>query len=175
MKLINYISSAAMPIIIMIIILVAINEKKKTYDIFLDGAKEGLIIVYNIFPTLIGIFMAVGMLRSSGILEFIIKLISPIINSIRFPPEVMPLAILRPISGSASMAIATDIMKQYGTDSYIGLVTSTIMGSTETTFYTIALYTSCIKIKKTRCVLPIALAADLTGMIVSVIIWRILS
>ena len=175
MKMINYFSSAAMPIIILIIIFIGLYEKKKTYDIFLEGAKEGVTIVYNIFPTLIGIFMAVGLLRSSGVLDFVIYMISPVTDLLHFPSEVMPLVILRPISGSASMAIATDIMNQHGTDSFLGLLTSTIMGSTETTFYTIALYTSCIKIKKTRCALSISLLSEIFGIFVTVVIWRFLS
>lgn len=172
---INYISSAAIPVIIVIIILYGLKEKTKVFDNFLDGAKEGIEIVFKMFPTLIGIFLAVGALRSSGIIDLIVNLISPITNLLEFPSQVMPLAILRPISGSASMAVAVDIMQNYGTDTLIGLITSTIMGSTETTFYTIAIYTSVVGIKKTRGILIAALAADIAGMIVSTIICRILS
>ena len=136
--------------------------------------KEGIKIVYNIFPTLIGLFVAVGALRNSGILDLIINLISPIINYLKIPKEIMPLAILRPISGSAAMAIATDIMNNYGVDSKIGYITSVIMGSTETTLYTIAVYTSCIKIKNTRGILFAALIGDIVGMLVSVVVCSIL-
>ena len=134
------------------------------------GANEGLKIIFNIFPTLVGIFLAIGVLRSSGILDLIIKLIEPITDFLKIPSEIMPLAFLRPVSGSASMGIATDIMKNYGVDSKIGKIASIIMGSTETTFYTIAIYTSCVKIKKTRCVLLAAILADIAGIITSVII-----
>jgi len=99
----------------------------------------------------------------------------PILNLLKMPAEILPLAILRPISGSASMAVATDIMTKFGVDSLIGLMSSTIMGSTETTLYTIAVYTSAVKIKKTRFVLIAALFADFVGMLVSVIFWRIMS
>lgn len=119
-------------------------------------------------------FLAIGVLRSSGVLDLIIKLSSPILEIFNFPSELMPLAILRPISGSASIAVATDIMKQVGVDSLIGNIASTIMGSTETTLYTIAIYTSCIKIKKTRFILIAALTADITGIIVSNLIWNFL-
>ena len=119
-------------------------------------------------------FLAIGVLRSSGVLDFIIKLSSPILEIFNFPSELMPLAILRPISGSASIAVATDIMKQAGVDSLIGNIASTIMGSTETTLYTIAIYTSCIKIKKTRFILIAALTADITGIIVSNLICNFL-
>lgn len=173
--MITYISTMAMPIIILLIITYGIKEKNKVYDNFLEGAKEGIKIVYDIFPTLIGIFLAVGALRASGIIDLIVKLITPIIEILKIPAQIMPLAMLRPISGSASMAIATDILTKHGVDSTIGLIASTIMGSTETTFYTIALYTSVVKIKKTRYVLVAALIADIVGMIASVAIWRILS
>lgn len=173
--MINYISTTAMPIMIMLIIAYGIKEKNKVYDTFLEGAKEGLKIVYDIFPTLIGIFLAVGALRASGIIDLIIKIITPAIEILKIPAQIMPLAMLRPISGSASMAIATDILTKHGVDSTIGLIASTIMGSTETTFYTIALYTSVVKIKKTRYVLVAALIADIVGMLASVAIWRFLS
>lgn len=173
--MINFISSAAMPIIILIIIVYGLIEKNKVYDTFLDGAKEGIEVVVKLFPTLVGIFVAVGALRSSGVIDLIVKILEPITSIIKIPSQIMPLALLRPISGSASMAVAVDIMKNYGVDNFIGLVTSTIMGSTETTFYTIAIYTSCVGIKKTRCILVAALLADIAGMIASVIIWQILS
>ena len=110
------------------------------------------------------------MLNSSGIIDFIIKIISPILNIVKFPKEIVPLAILRPISGSASMAIATNIIKQNGVDSKIGLIASVIMGATETTLYTIAVYTSSINVKKSRYILIASLMADITGIIMAIII-----
>ena len=175
MNIINYISSAAIPLTILIIIVYGLLEKNKVYDTFVEGAKEGIEIVFNIFPTLIGIFVAVGALRSSGILDLIIKFIAPITNLFNIPSEIMPLALVRPISGSASMAVATDIMTTFGVDSKIGLIASTIMGSTETTLYTIAIYTSCVGVKKIRFVLAAALIADIVGMLSSVVIWGFLS
>ena len=175
MQVINFLSNIAMPTIILLIIIYGLIEKNKVFDTFLDGAKEGIEIVFSIFPTLIGLFMAIGALRSSGILDLIINAIEPILNFIKFPSEIMPLALLRPISGSSSIAIATDIMNTYGVDSQIGLIASTIMGSTETALYTIAIYTSCVRIKKTRFVLFAVLAADLVGMLVSVMVCRFLS
>lgn len=174
MNVLNYISNLAMPLIILIIVFYSLIERKKAFDIFLDGAKDGLNIVLNIFPTLIGLFVAVGALRSSGILDLIINFITPILDILNFPSEIMPLAILRPISGSSSIAIATDIMKNFGVDSNIGIIAATIMGSTETTLYTIAVYTSSVKIKKTRFVLWAALTADVVGIIASVVICKIM-
>lgn len=175
MQIINYLSASAIPIIILIILFYGIKEKKKVFDLFIGGAKEGIKIVVNLFPTLIGIFLAVGALRNSGILDFIIQIISPVTNFLKIPSQILPLAMLRPISGSASMGIAVDIMKQYGVDNTIGIISSVIMGSTETTFYTIAIYTACVKIKKIRFVLIAALLADLAGMIASTIICQILA
>lgn len=175
MPIVNYLSASAIPIIILIILFYGVKEKKKVFDIFLEGATEGIKIVIKLFPTLVGIFLAVGSLRNSGILDFIIKLISPITNILKIPSQILPLAMLRPISGSASMGVAVDIMQKYGVDTTIGMITSCIMGSTETTFYTIAIYTACVKIKKIRFVLIAALLADLAGMIASVIICQIMS
>ena len=160
MQLVNFISNLAMPLVILIIVVYGVVEKAKIFDNFLEGAKEGIKITISIFPTLIGLFVAVGALRSSGILDLIINFVTPMLNVINFPKEIMPLAMLRPISGSSSIAIATDIMKNYGVDSQIGIIASTIMGSTETTLYTIAIYTGCVKIKKIRFVLVVALITD---------------
>mgnify|MGYP005816966599 FL=1 len=175
MNIVNYLSAASIPVVILIIVIYGITEKVKVFDAFISGAKEGVFIVLKIFPTLVGLFVAVGALRSSGIIDLIINLISPILDLFKIPCEIMPLAILRPISGSSSMAIATDILNTYGVDSKIGLIASTIMGSTETTFYTIAIYSSSVKIKKNRFALKVALIGDVVGIITAVVLWGILS
>ena len=169
MNAINFLSNLAMPLIILLIVIYGLFQKIKVFDLFLDGAKEGIQILISIFPTLIGLFVAIGALRSSGILDFIINLLSPILNLFNFPTEIMPLALIRPISGSGSIAVATDIMKTYGVDSNIGLMSAVIMGSTETTVYTIAVYSSSVGIKNTRFVLYASLLADLVGILVSVL------
>ena len=174
MQIINFLSNLAMPLVILIIITYSILEKNKVFDDFLDGAKEGMQIVLSIMPTLIGLFVAIGALRYSGILDIIIRFVTPFLNVINFPCELMPLAMLRPISGSGAMAVAIDIMKTYGVDNMIGMMTSVIMGSTETTLYTIAIYTSCVKIKKTRGILFAALTADVIGILVSVFICELI-
>lgn len=174
MKIINYISIIAMPLIILIILLNGIKEKMNVFDIFLKGAVDGLEIVLKILPTLIGLFFAIGMLRSSGILDFITNSISPILNFFSIPKEIIPLTLLRPISGSASMAVATDIIEQNGVDSFIGRLAAIIMGSTETTIYTIAVYASSVRIKNTRFALPASLLADIVGMVVSLIVCSII-
>ena len=174
MQFVNYISSLAVPIIILIIVVYGVVEKIKIFDVFLEGAKDGIEIVMSIFPTLIGLFVAIGALRSSGILDFIISIVSPILNKISFPTEIMPLALIRPISGSSAIAVATDIMKNYGVDSKFGLMAAVIMGSTETTFYTIAVYTASVGIKKTRFVLVASLIADFVGIFVSVLVCNVI-
>ena len=175
MQVVTFLSNLAMPAVILLIVFYGLKSKTKVFDLFLDGAKEGLELTISIFPTLIGLFVAIGALRTSGIIDMITNVISPLLNIIHFPRELMPLAILRPISGSSSIAVATDIMQKFGVDSLIGKMASVIMGSTETTIYTIAIYTSCIKVKKTRNVLVAALIADIVGMLVSVAICSFLS
>ena len=175
MKIINYISSAAIPVSILVIIVYGILEKDKVFDTFIEGAKEGLEIVLKIFPSLLGLFVAIGALRSSGVLDLIINAITPLVEILKIPTQVMPLILLRPISGSASMAVATDIMQTYGVDSLIGTIASTIMGSTETTIYTIAIYTSVVKVKKVRFILAAALIGDTIGMLTAIVICRFLS
>ena len=175
MEFISFFSDIAMPLIILLIVIYGLIDRNKVFDIFLDGAKEGIGVVVGIFPTLIGLFVAIGALRSSGILDFIVQIMTPILDIVKFPSKIMPLALIRPISGSSSIAIAVDIMKNFGVDSTFGLMASTIMGSTETTLYTIAVYTSAVGVKKTRFVLAASLLADFVGIVVSVVVCRIMS
>ena len=172
MQLINFISNVAMPMLILLIVLYSFKNKNQVFDSFLEGAKEGLKTTVNIFPTLLGLFVAIGALRNSGIIDMIVNLMSPILALVHFPSELMPLACIRPISGSGSIAIATDIMKNYGVDSVLGKIASTIMGSRETTVYTIAIYTSCVKVKKTRYIILAALLADFVGIVTSVVLFQ---
>ena len=174
-KFIEFFSNLAMPLMIVFIVLYGVIERKKVFDIFLDGAKEGIGVVISIFPTLVGLFVAIGALRSSGIIDLIVNFLTPFFNIVNFPTEILPLALIRPISGSSSIAVATDIMNKYGVDTNIGLMASVIMGSTETTVYTIAVYTSSVGIKKTRFVLWAALIADFVGIVTSVVVCRFLS
>ena len=174
-KFIEFFSNIAMPLMIIIIVLYGVIERKKVFDIFLEGAKEGISVVFNIFPTLVGLFVAIGALRSSGIIDLIVNFLTPVLNVVNFPTEILPLAIIRPISGSSSIAVATDIMNTFGVDTNIGLIASVIMGSTETTIYTIAVYTSSVGIKKTRFVLWASLIADFVGIVTSVVVCRFLS
>lgn len=173
--MINNIMSASIPLMIFFIITVSYKERKKTFENFLEGAKSGIGILLEIFPTLIGLFVAINMLRVSGVLNFIVNLFMPIFAFIGIPAEILPMAILRPISGSSTVAVATELMKQYGVDTKIGLIISTIMGSTETTIYTISVYTRGKNYKNIWKVMTIALIGDFIGIIASIKLWNILS
>lgn len=165
----TYLSAIIIPTIITIILVVGLIEKKNVYTLFCEGAKDGINITLKMFPTLIGIFLAVGMLRNSGLLDFIINACRFITDLLNIPSEILPLAIIRPISGSASIALSTDLMMQFGADSRIGMIAASIMGSSETTFYVIAIYMNQIKAKKSRNVLIPAILADITSVITAIL------
>ncbi len=168
----NFISAIIVPSIISIILLYGLIEKKKVFDLFCDGAKDGIKITIKMFPTLIGIFLAIGMLRNSGLLDSCVKILSFITKGANIPNEIILLAIIRPISGSASIALATDLMLKYGADSRIGMIAASIMGSSETTFYVIAIYMNSIGAKKSRKVLIPAILADITSVITAILILK---
>ena len=174
MVLINYISNLTIPLLILIILVYGIKEKLNVFDLFLKGAIEGLEITIKILPTLVGLFFAIGMLRSSNFLELISNMLKPITNIINMPKEIVPLALIRPISGSGAIAVATDIIQRNGVDSFVGILASVIMGATETTIYTIAVYSSSLKIKYTRFILLSALFADFIGILSATIICNLL-
>ena len=166
----KYISVYAIPVFIVSFIVFGIIRKVNVYECFVEGAKSGIESMFGIIAPLVGLMVAISMFRESGALEIIAKAISPILSYVGLPAEVLPLSILRPISGSASLALVTDIFKTYGPDSQIGKIASVMMGSTETTFYTIAVYFGAVGIKNTRHTIPSALSADLTGIIFSAVI-----
>lgn len=166
----NTISTIIIPTIITVIVLIGAYEKKEVYNTFCDGAIEGIHTLKNMFPTLIAVFLAIAMLRSSGIIEFVVDKIDYISRNINIPKEILPLMIIKPITGSGSLAMATDLMKEYGGDSRIGLLAGTIMSSSETTFYVIAMYLGSIKIKRSGKVIIPALIADLAMMITAILV-----
>ena len=170
----KYISVFAMPLFIAIFITAGLVKRVGVYDCFTEGAKEGAESMLGIIAPLVGLMVAINMLRESGALELIARLLSPVLNFVGIPAEVLPLALLRPISGSASLAIVTDLFRMSGPDSIAGKIASVMMGSTETTFYTIAVYFGAVGIKNTRHTLPAALSADLTGILLSAIVARLM-
>ena len=166
----TYISNLILPLITLIVIIHAITKKVNIYDEFLNGVKEGLKISLDIFPSIFALIISVTVLIKSNFLNDIISLI----NINLFPKEILPIAILRPISSSSSMMLLNEILSIHGPNSLIGKISSIIAGSTDTTIYIIATYYSSIKIKKTRQSLLIGLLADLTCVIISILIVKIL-
>ncbi|WP_027630163.1 spore maturation protein [Ruminiclostridium cellobioparum] len=167
MGIIRQISDYAIPAIFIIIILAAILRKVKAYDLFIEGAKDGIETVIKIMPSLVGLLVAVGVFKASGALDLLIILLRPLIDLLGMPPEVAPLALLRPISGSASFAFVTEIIKAFGPDTYEGRVAATMMGSTETIFYTLAVYYGSVGVKNIRYTLIAAIMADIISVIAS--------
>ncbi len=166
------ISNMIVPSIISVIIVFGLIKEVDVFNTFLEGAKEGLRIAINILPTLVALMTCVGMFKASGALDILSHALSPLANLLTLPKEVIPLALLRPISGSGAMVLFTDLLATHGPDSYVGRVASVIQGSSETTFYTIAVYYGAVKIEKTRHTLPASLTADLMGFIMSAIMVR---
>ena len=168
----TYISAIIIPTIISLVLFIGIKEKKKVYDLFIEGAKEGVKVTFKLFPTLIGIFLAIYMLRSSGLIDFVCNILANVTELFNVPNAILPLAIIKPISGSGSMAIATEIMAHFGVDSNIGRIAATIMGSSETTFYVIALYMSSVKVKDSRKIIIPVISADIASIISAIIFLR---
>lgn len=162
------ISVLAVPLMICLIVVYGLIKRINVYDSFVSGAKEGAENMLQIIAPLVGLMVGIYMLRTSGALELLTRLLRPVFDILKIPAEVLPLALLRPVSGSGSVAIVNDIFKSFGPDSLIGKTASVMMGSTETTFYTVAVYFGAIGVKKHRHTLKAALLADLSGMLLAV-------
>lgn len=167
MSWILVLSSIMIPLVIISIITYGLLQGVNVYDAFAQGAEDGLKIVVKLLPTLIGLMMAVGMLRTSGALDGITRIIAPLLSWTRFPKEVIPITLMRSVSAAASVGLVLDAFKTYGPDSFIGRLISIMFGCTETIFYTMSVYFMVIKIKKTRYTLTGALIATLAGIIAS--------
>lgn len=157
------------PAVTVTVILWGLKSRTELFTEFTAGAKENLIVCAELLPTLIALITAVGMFRASGASELITGLCSGFFDKLGFPAECLPLALIRPVSGSGALAVYESILAENGPDSFAGRAASVMLGSTETTFYTIAVYYGAVKIKNTRHTLPAALAGDLTGFIISVL------
>ena len=151
------------PLLLAGVALFALGRRENVYAALLDGATNGLKLLATIAPALIMLLTAVHMLRASGAMEAMSRILSPVFYWLGIPPETAPLVLVRPISGSAALAVGADLMAQYGPDSLIGRTAAIMLGSTETTFYTISVYFGAAKIRKTRYAIPAALIADLVG------------
>lgn len=164
------IGNMLIPVVVLIIVVIAIIKKVNVYDEFVEGAQEGLGMGISIFPYLIGMIFGINILLKSGILDNIFLILKPIFDIIKIPVEVLPMAIIRPISGNASFAFMIDIIKTYGVDSYLGRIVSVMQGATDTTIYVISLYFGSIGIKNIRYALKAGLFADLVTLIMSVLL-----
>lgn len=162
------------PLILFFACAVALRKKENPYDLMLSGAADGLKLLITLIPTLILLLTAVSMLRASGAVEAISSFLSPVFHIFGIPPETAILVLIRPISGSAALAVGADLMARYGVNSLIGRTAAVMLGSTETTFYTISVYFGAAGIKRTRYTVPAALIADLTGFIVASLTVRFL-
>lgn len=149
------------PLLLLLVSLAALGKKQDVYSALLDGGKDGLRLIFTIAPALVMLLTAVHMMRASGAIELITRWLSPAMRVVGIPAQVLPLMLIRPFSGSAALAVGADLMVVYGVDSLIGRTAAIMLGSTETTFYTISVY--FVNIKKTRYAVPAALIADLVG------------
>ena len=166
----NYI----VPMLLLAVSVLALRKKENAYDLLLEGAADGLKLLTTLIPTLILLMTSITMLRSSGAVEWISKLFSPLFSLFAIPPETAMLVLIRPFSGSAALAIGTELMVAHGVDSLIGRTAAIMLGSTETTFYAISVYFGAAGIKKTRYTIPAALIADFTGFLMASLTARFL-
>lgn len=168
----NAVSLWAIPVLLVGIPLAGMIRKIKVYDVFIEGAKEGFQVAVRIIPFLVGILVAIGMFRASGAMDILTNALRPLTTATGFPADLMPLAILRTLSGSGSLAFTTDLVKRFGPDSVIGRTAATMYGSSETTFYVLAVYFGSIGVKRTRHAIPAALTGDLVAAIAAVAVCR---
>jgi spore maturation protein SpmA len=169
---VNALSILAIPFLLSFFPLYAAARGVKVYDEFVDGAKEGFGVILKIIPFLVTMLVAIGMFKGAGGIDLLSRLLAPILTPLQFPTDLLPLALMRPLSGSGTLALLTDIVHRLGPDNIVSLTAATIYGSTETTFYVAAVYFGAVGITQTRHAIPAGLLADLTGVVASVIICR---
>ena len=173
-SVIQIISILAIPMLILVFIGYGAIKKVKIYEVFVEGAKEGFNVAVRIIPYLVAMLVAIGIFRAGGAMEWLIAGLTPLTNIIGMPAEALPMALMRPLSGSGSLGIMAEIMAVHGPDSFIGILTSTFFGSTETTFYVLAVYFGSVNIRNTRHALAAGLLADISGILGAVFIVKLL-
>ena len=166
-------SSLVIPLLLAGVAVYGMGRRVDVYGALTHGAEEGLTVLLKVLPALVGLLTAVSMFRASGALEWLTGLCAPVLELLGIPPETTPLMLVRPVSGSGALAVGTDLITTYGPDSYIGRVAAVMLGSTETTFYTIAVYFGAAGIHKTRHTVPAALTADFMGFFASALSVRL--
>lgn len=167
---ITQISIWIIPLLVALILVSGTVKNVPTYETFVDGAKEGVQMAFSIIPYLVGMLVAITVFRASGAMDFFISLLRPWLELVGIPAEIVPLAFIRPLSGTGSLGMMSDLIATHGPDSFIGRLASTIQGSTDTTFYVITVYFGAVGIKKMGDTLKVGLLADLIGIIASIII-----
>jgi spore maturation protein B len=170
----DYIIKSIIGIIILAVVVYGMIKGIKVYECFVEGAKEGLSICIRIFPYLLAMLVAIAVFRESNALTYFIALVSPVVKLIGLPPEIVPLLLIKPLSGSGALGVLSDILIKYGADSFIGRLSSVIMGTTETIFYTLTVYFGAVNIKKIRHTLWAAMLADLTAIIMALTLTRLM-
>lgn len=171
--IVTQLSVWAIPIILVFIPLYAVYRKVPVYETFVEGAKDGFETAINIIPHLVGMMVAISVFRASGAMDALVAIVHPLMARMGVPSEVLPLAILRPITGAGSLAFTTDLMHEHGPDSLIGRIASTVQGSTDTTLYVLTVYFGAVGIRKTKYALKVGLGADVIGFIASILICMI--
>ena len=164
-NVVNGLSIIAIPALFVVFLGWGILKRVKVYEVFVDGAKEGFDVAVRIIPYLVAMLVAIGIFRASGAMELLTSLLAPVTSLIGMPPETLPMVLMRPLSGSGSLGIMTELMKVHGPDSFIGVLVSTMYGSSETTFYVLAVYFGSVGIKNTRHAVPAGIIADIAGML----------
>lgn len=170
MELLSLVSIWLIPILIGTILIYGTYKQIPTYESFVEGGKEGIKIAVSIIPYLVGMLVAITVFRASGALEFFMKFIGPWVKAIGIPEEIIPLAIIRPISGTAALGMTSDLIAHHGPDSFVGRLASVLQGSTDTTFYVLTVYFGAVGIKKMGDALKVGLWADLFGIIVAIFV-----
>jgi spore maturation protein B len=171
--IIGILSIWAIPVFLVGIPIYGAIKGVKVYESFVEGAKGGFQMAIRIIPYLVAILVAVGMLRGAGAIDILARWLDPVLHRVGFPVEILPLAIMRPLSGSGSMGIVTELIKAHGPDSFIGRLAASAYGSTETTFYVLAVYFGAVGIKKSRHAIISGLVADIVSLITAIIICRL--
>lgn len=174
-KAIAFASNLVIPLMIAVICLVGHIKKVKIYETFIEGAKDGFAVAVRLIPFLVGMFVAIGIFRESGALSILTRILSPVSGELGMPSELLPLALIRPLSGTGALEVTIDLIRKFGPDSLIGRMASTMHASSETTIYVITVYFGAVGIKKTRHSLIAGLLADLVAFLSSVAIWRIIT
>lgn len=162
------IGNFVIPVVVAAIIIAGLTKGQNVFALFLDGAREGIPTAISILPALVALTTAIAMLRASGAFGIISSAVAPFFAALRVPPQVLPLALMRPVSGSGSLSLLESILRENGPDSFAGRVACVMQGSTETTFYTVTVYYGAVGVSKTRHTLPAALCADFIGFVMSV-------